>query len=227
MSEPAAAGSRKDGQHAAAWPIYRRLLGYAGRYWPLLTAASVGMVVEALAGGAFVQLMKPLVNDGFVDPKPEMAVLLPLAIVGLFVLRGFATFVTDYGMARAGRSVVRDLREQILGKYLRLPSSHFDVESVPAMVSRLNFDTEQVTQAGTDAVKTIVTDGLTIAYLLAIMLWVSAKVTLAMVLITPLIGVLVWYVGKRYRKISRGIQDGMGGLAHSAEQSLSARARRP
>jgi subfamily B ATP-binding cassette protein MsbA len=180
------------------------------------------MVVEALAGGAFVQLMKPLVNDGFVDPKPDMAVLLPLAIVGLFVLRGFATFVTDYGMARAGRSVVRDLREQILGKYLRLPSSHFDVESVPAMVSRLNFDTEQVTQAGTDAVKTIVTDGLTIAYLLAIMLSVSVKVTMAMILIAPLIGVLVWVVGKRYRKISRGIQDGMGALAQSAEQSLAA-----
>jgi subfamily B ATP-binding cassette protein MsbA len=222
MSAPQVVQKPVDGQHAAAWPIYRRLLGYAARYWPLLTAASVGMVVEALAGGAFVQLMKPLVNDGFVDPKPEMAVLLPLAIVGLFVLRGFATFVTDYGMARAGRSVVRDLREQILGKYLRLPSSHFDVESVPAMVSRLNFDTEQVTQAGTDAVKTIVTDGLTIVYLLAIMLWVSAKVTLAMVLITPLIGVLVWYVGKRYRKISRGIQDGMGQLAQSAEQSLAA-----
>ncbi|MFC7300984.1 lipid A export permease/ATP-binding protein MsbA [Cognatiluteimonas weifangensis] len=222
MSEPRPAAAAADGRPPAAWPIYRRLLGYAGRYWPLLTAASIGMVVEALAGGAFVQLMKPLVNDGFVDPKPEMAVLLPLAIVGLFVLRGIATFVTDYGMARAGRSVVRDLREQILGKYLRLPSSHFDVESVPAMVSRLNFDTEQVTQAGTDAVKTIVTDGLTIVYLLAIMLWVSVKVTLAMVLITPLIGVLVWYVGKRYRRISRGIQDGMGRLAQSAEQSLAA-----
>ncbi len=207
---------------AAAWPIYRRLLGYASRYWPLLAAATLGMVIEALAGGSFVQLMKPLVNDGFVDPKPRMAVLLPLAIVGLFVLRGIATFVTDYGMARVGRSVVRDLREQILGKYLRLPSAHYDNESVPAMVSRLNFDTEQVTEASTNAIKILVTDGLTIAYLLASMLWVSVKVTMAMVFIAPLIGVLVWYVGKRYRKISRGIQDGMGGLAHSAEQSLSA-----
>lgn len=215
-------GARATPGHAAAWPIYRRLLGLSARYWPLLLAASVGMVVEALAGGAFVQLMKPLVNDGFVHPKPQMAVLLPLAIVGLFVLRGMATFVSDYGMARAGRSVVRDLREQVLGKYLRLPSAHFDTESVPAMVSRLNFDTEQVTQASTDAAKTLVTDGLTIAYLFGIMLWVSAKVTLAMVFIAPLIGVLVWSVGKRYRKISGGIQEGMGALAQSAEQSLSA-----
>ena len=208
--------------HTPAWPIYKRLLGYATRYWPLLTVATIGMVVEAVAGGTFVQLMKPLVNDGFVDPKPRMAVLLPLAIVGLFILRGIATFVTDYGMARAGRSVVRDLRELILGKYLRLPSARFDSEAVPAMVSRLNFDTEQVTSASTDAVKTIVTDGLTIAYLLGLMLMTSVKVTLAMVLIAPLIGVLVWYVGKRYRRISRGIQDGMGALAQSAEQSLAA-----
>jgi subfamily B ATP-binding cassette protein MsbA len=209
-------------QHGKAWPIYRRLLGLSARYWPLLLAASIGMIVEALAGGTFVQLMKPLVNDGFVHPKPRMAVLLPLAIVALFVLRGIATFVTDYGMARAGRSVVRDLREQLLGKFLRLPSTRFDTESVPAMVSRLNFDTEQVTQASTDAAKTLVTDGLTIAYLLAIMLSVSVKVTMAMILIAPLIGVLVWVVGKRYRKISRGIQDGMGALAQSAEQSLAA-----
>ena len=208
--------------HTPAWPIYRRLLGYTRRYWPLMAVAALGMVVEAVAGGAFVQLMDPLVNRGFVHPEPEMAVLLPLAIVGLFILRGIATFVTDYGMARTGRSVVRDLREQILGKYLRLPSSLYDAESVPAMVSRLNFDTEQVTQAGTDAAKAIVTDGLTIAYLLVLMLLVSVKVTLAMVLITPLIGVLVWYVGKRYRRISRGIQDGMGQLAQSAEQSLAA-----
>jgi subfamily B ATP-binding cassette protein MsbA len=204
------------------WQTYRRLLTHATRYWPLLAIATLGMVVEAAAGSAFVWLMEPLTNDGFVDPKPEMALLLPAAIIGLFLLRGIATFCTDYGMARAGRSVVRDMRELVLSKYLRLPSTRFDAEAVPNMVSRLNFDTEQVTQASSDALKIIVADGLTIAFLLGMMLWTSPKVTLAMVVIAPLIGVLVWYVGGRYRRISRGIQTGMGDLAHSAEQSLAA-----
>jgi len=186
-----------------------------------LAAALVGMAVEAVAGASFVRLMKPLTNN-FVQPTAEDAVFLPLAIVGLFVLRSLATFVTDYGMARTGRSVVRDLREQVLAKYLRLPSAHFDAESTPVMVSRLNFDTEQVTQASSEALKTLVTDSLTIAGLLGIMLWASIKVTFAMLLITPLIGVIVWYVGKRYRRISGGIQDGMGRMAASAEQSLAA-----
>jgi len=205
-----------------AWAIYRRLLGYAARYWPLLTLALVAMLVEALAGATFVRLMEPLTNDGFVDPKPHMMLLLPLTIVGLFFVRGLATFATDYGMARTGRAVVRDLRELVLGKYLRLPTARFDEQSVPVMVSRLNFDTEQVAQASSDALKMMVTDGLTIAFLFGLMLYTSIKVTLAMILIAPLIGVLVWVVGRRYRKISGGIQDGMGELAATAEQSLAA-----
>ena len=206
----------------SAWTTYRRLLGYTVNYRALLVVAMIGMVVEAAAGAAFVWLMEPLTNEGFVDPQPRMALILPAAIIGLFLLRGVATFCTDYGIARVGRSVVRDLRELVLGKYLRLPSSRFDTEAVPQMVSRLNFDTEQVTQASADALKMIISDGLTIVFLFGLMLYTSVKVTLAMILIAPLIGVVVWYVGGRYRRISRGIQTGMGELAHSAEQSLAA-----
>jgi subfamily B ATP-binding cassette protein MsbA len=177
-------------QPSAAWPIYRRLLGYARRYWPLLAVATVGMLVEAVAGGAFIRLMEPLVNQGFVHPEPGMAVRLPLIIVGLFVLRGVATYVTDYGMARAGRSVVRDLRESI--------------------------------QASADALKVIITDALTILIMLGVMLSMSVKVTIAMLLVAPLIGVIVSYVGGRYRRISGGIQDGMAQMAQTAEQALAA-----
>ena len=205
-----------------AWPIYRRLLGHAMRYWPMLAIATLGMIVEGLAGGWFIKLMEPLVNEGFVDPDPAQATRLPLIIVALFLLRGVATFVTDYGMARAGRSVVRDLRERILDKYLRLPSSRFDTESVPGMVSRLNFDTEQVTQASANALKIIVTDTIVVVFLLGVMLSTSFKVTIAMLVITPLIGAIVWYVGRRYRRISSSVQDGMAEMAQAAEQSLAA-----
>ena len=58
------------------WPIYKRLLGYTRRYWPFLTAALIAMVVEAAAGGAFVNLMEKLTNS-FVTPTPEMALILP------------------------------------------------------------------------------------------------------------------------------------------------------
>ena len=208
--------------HAPVWPIYKRLLGYTRTYWVFMVGAVIAMVVEALAGYHFTKLMEPLVNEGFVDPQPRAAVVLPLTILGLFLMRSVATWVSDYTLAKTGRSVVRDLREQVLQKYLHLPSSHFDTEATPVMVSRLNFDTEQVTQASADALKTVVADTLTIIAMLAVMLQMSVKVTLAMLLVVPLIGALVSYVGKRYRRISRGIQDGMGTMAQTAEQSLAA-----
>ena len=207
---------------ASAWAVYGRLLGRARRYWPYLAAAAVGMLLEAASAGAFTLLMKPMVNDTFVAPDPTLRWVLPLAIVALFVVRGMATFATDYGMSRAGRSVVRDLRQDVLAKYLRLPSTRFDTEPVPAMVSRLNYDTEQVTQASSDAIKVMITDSVTIVVLLGVMFYSSPLVTAVMLVVAPLIAVVSAVVGRRYRKINRGIQDGVANMAQVAEQALSA-----
>ncbi len=206
----------------AAWRTYRRLLSYARPYRLYLACAAAGMVFEAGAAAAFAMLMKPMVNQTFVAHNPDVRWTLPLAILGLFVVRGFATFVTDYGMARSGRSIVRDLRTAVLEKFLRLPSARFDREPVAAMVSRLNYDTEQVTQATSEALKVVVTDSLTIVALLSVMFYQSVRVTLAMLLIAPLIAGISAYVGSRYRRINRGIQSGVAGMAQAAEEVLSA-----
>ena len=206
----------------AAWPIYRRLLGYARPYVPFLGIAVLGMLVEAASAGAFTYLMKPMVDQTFVAKNPDVRWVLPLSILGLFVLRGVATFVTDYGMARTGRSVVLDLRRQVLGKFLRMPSDRFDREPIPALVSRLNYDTEQVSSATSEAIKVSLTDTLTILVMIGVMLAQSVKVTLAVLLVAPVIGYISSRVGRRYRRINRGIQEGVGHMAQAAEEALSA-----
>ena len=205
-----------------AWRIYRRLLGYARPYLPFLGIAVLGMLVEAASAGAFTYLMKPMVDQTFVAKNPDVRWVLPLSILGLFVLRGVATFVTDYGMARTGRSVVLDLRRQVLGKFLRMPSDRFDREPVPALVSRLNYDTEQVANATSEAIKVSLTDTLTILVMIGVMLAQSVKVTLAVLLVAPVIGYISSRVGRRYRRINRGIQEGVGHMAQAAEEALSA-----
>jgi subfamily B ATP-binding cassette protein MsbA len=205
------------------WRIYRRLLGWTRRYWPMLGVAVLGMTVEAGAGGAFTWMMGPLIDETFVarGGSPN-GWLVPAAIVGLFLLRGIATFVTDYGMANAARRVVRDLRQALLMKFLELPGARFDREPVPMLVSRLNYDTEQVAQATGEAIKVIVTDTLMIAAQLAVMFYNSARVSLVLLVIGPLIAGISGYVSRRYRRLSHGIQEGVGKLAHAAEEALSA-----
>jgi subfamily B ATP-binding cassette protein MsbA len=206
---------------ASAWPIYRRLVAFAGKYRGLLLLALLGMVVEAAAGGVFTKLMQPVVDETFVVRDAKGSAWLPLAIVGLFVLRGISGYLTDYNMARAGRGIARDMRVRVLGKYLRLPGLRFDTEPVPSMLVRLGSDSDQVAQATIDAAKVMLQQSFQIIAALVVMLWTSWQVTLAILVLAPPLAWVMDKVGKRYRRVSHRIQESSEHLMQSADQSLS------
>ncbi len=204
-----------------AWPIYRRLVRFAAPYRALLWLALLGMLIEAAAGGAFTLLMKPIVDRTFVIKDATVGVWMPLAIVGLFVLRGIAGYLTDYNMARSGRGIARDLRVRVLGKYLHLPGLRFDTEPVSSMLVRLGSDSDQVAQATIDAVKVMLQQSLQVIASLLVMFWNSWQVTLAILVLAPPLAWVMDKVGKRYRRFSHRIQESSAHLMQSADQSLS------
>jgi subfamily B ATP-binding cassette protein MsbA len=109
-----------------------------------------------------------------------------------------------------------------MNKFLLLPSARFDREPVSMLVSRLNYDTEQVTQAASDSIKSVISDSLLIAAQLTVMFYNSVRVSLVLLVVAPLIALISLYVSQRYRRLNRKIQEGVGQLAHSAEEALSA-----
>ncbi len=203
------------------WQTYKRLLGFSGPYRGLLGLAAVGMLLEAAAGGAFTWLMAPVINLTFIDKNREISLLLPLAIVGLFVVRGVAGYTTDMCMGKSARSIARDLRVAVLGKYLRMPGLRFDSEPVPSMLVRLGSDSDQVSQAAVDAMKVMIQQSLQVVAALAVMLWYSWKVTLAILLLGPVLAWIMDKVAKRYRRVGHRIQESSGELMQSADQALS------
>lgn len=203
------------------WRIYRRLLGLVRPYrWALLLAL-LGLLVEGAAAGAFGVLTKPMVDETFVARNREFGVLLPLAIVGIFVVRGVAGYLSDYFMARAARGVARDMRVRALDKYLRLPGLRFDAEPVPSMLVRLGSDSDQVAQAVVDAGKVMLQQSLQVVAMLAVMLYASWRVTLAVLLLGPLIAWLMDRVGRRYRRYGHKVQETAAQMMQAADQALS------
>ncbi|WP_368565818.1 lipid A export permease/ATP-binding protein MsbA [Pseudoxanthomonas sp. UTMC 1351] len=209
------------GANLSPWQTYRRLIGLASPYSGLLWLAGLGMVIEAVAGAGFTWLMGPIVNETFITKNTGVSLLLPLAIVGLFLARGFAGYLTDYSMAKSGRGIARDLRVTVLGKYLRLPGLRFDVEPVPSMLMRLGSDSDQVAQAAIDAMKVMVQQSLQVIAMLGVMLWTSWQVTIAILVLAPPLAWVMDKVGRRYRRISHRIQESGGSLMQSADQALS------
>ena len=205
---------------ATPWQVYRRLLRFARPYRPLLVIAGIGMLFEAASAAAFTKLMEPVVDETFIDRNSEFSLVLPMAIVALFLLRGVAGYITDIHMAKSGRGIARDLRVQVLGKYLRLPGLRFDAEPVPSMLVRLGSDSDQVAQAAIDAMKVMLQQTLQVIAMLGVMLWTSWQVTIAILIMAPPLAWIMDKVGKRYRRISHKIQESGAALMQSADQAL-------
>jgi subfamily B ATP-binding cassette protein MsbA len=204
---------------APTWPIYRRVLGFARPYRGLLALALLGMLIEAAAGGAFTFMMKPI-TDGLANPSPDMIWQMPLIIVGIFVVRGLAGYMSDVFMARSARSIARDLRVRVFDKFLRMPGLHFDREPVSNMQMRLGSDSDQVAQAAVDAAKVMLQQSLQVIAMLSVMLYTSWRVTLAVLLIAPIMAWMMDTVGKRYRRYGHRIQESGGRLLQAADQAL-------
>lgn len=205
----------------SGWKTYRRLLTFAKPYRWLLVAAALSALVEAGASSVFLGLMKPITNETFVARNTHFAEWLPWVIVGLFLVRGIAGYITDMSMGRAARSVARDMRVLVLGKYLRLPGSRFDAEPVPSMLIRLGSDSDQVAQAAVDALKTMIQQSLQAIGALFVMLYNSWQVTISILILAPLLAYVMNKVAKRYRRVSHRIQESGADLLQAADQTLS------
>ncbi len=209
------------GKEISAWAVYRRLLGLARPYRHVLVIAAISMVVEAAAAGAFAWLTKPMVDETFVLKNQQFGLLMPLAIIAIFVVRGAAGYITDLNMAKSARGIARDMRVSAMDKYLRLPGLRFDSEPVPSMLVRLGSDSDQLAQAVIDSGKVMIQQSLQAAAMVAVMLYASWRVTVAVLLLGPLVAWLMNKVGHRYRRYGHRVQETSAELMLAADQALS------
>ena len=199
---------------------YRRLRQYARPYWGLIAIGILAMALEATASGATLWLLGPIVDDIFV--AHDFSYWLPAGLVLLLMARGLFGLVSDYTIARAGRNVARDLRMQLMAKYLALPGARFDTEPVPSMLTRLGADSEQVAQAAVDSLKVMISNVLGIIATLVVMLWTSWRVSLVLLLLAPAMAWMMGKVGKRYRRLNHAIQESSAQMLQTADQALHA-----
>ncbi len=109
-------------------------------------------------------------------------------IVGVFVLRGLGSYVSEYGLAWIGSRVVYDLRCEASDHLLRLPTTFYDASSAGYLLSKVTFDAQQVASTASEAITVAIRNTLTIAFMLAYLLWMNWQLTLIAFAAFPLVG---------------------------------------
>ena len=136
--------------------LYARLLGYLRPYWRIFALAVLGMVCTAATEPVFPAIMKYLLDNGFKTGDSRLVWLIPLGIVALFSVRGILSFCTNYLMTWISTRLVIDLRRQLFGKILTMPTQTFHEQSAGKLISRLIYDTDNVNHAATNVLVTAV-----------------------------------------------------------------------
>ncbi|URL60036.1 lipid A export permease/ATP-binding protein MsbA [Luteibacter flocculans] len=204
------------------WQTYKRLLSYTKRFRTAGIIAIIGMIIDPACLSLFTNLLQPLIDNLFIARDPYTIFWMPIWIIGIFAVRGVASYCTDYGIAYVGRNVVQAIRIDVFAAYLRLPSTFFAKEPSGQQISRITYTSEQVAAASSDSLKVAVTEGLTVVGLLAVMLYQSAYLAMALLVLVPCVVVIVTIISRRYRKISKRIQGNMGTVTSAVEEAVAA-----
>jgi ATP-binding cassette, subfamily B, bacterial MsbA len=215
---PVPTGSAAPGAGAT----YRRLLRYLKPYRGRFLLGMLGGVVFSATMVAFAPFAKGFVGGTLIHQDPRTIIWVPLALVGLFTLRGIADFTQTYCMGYVGRRIVSDLRRDVFVHIQHLPIGYFDASSSAALLSRLTYNSEQVAQATTDSVNTVLRTTLTIIGSIGWLLYTNVRLTLIALIMGPLVGWLVSTINRRFRRYGRRIQDSMGDVTRVAKESFEA-----
>ncbi|HEY4999878.1 MAG TPA: ABC transporter transmembrane domain-containing protein, partial [Usitatibacter sp.] len=201
--------------------LYLRLLKHVWPYRGALAAGIVAMIVGGLADAALVKLLNPLIKNLFIHPDPTLALLLPLGIVGVFLVSGIASFGSGYATQWVSQNVILDLRRLMFDKVLRLPPGFFDEVATASLVTKFTNDVNNLAAASTSVLTVLVRDSVTIAALIAILVWSNWKLTMVTFVVIPPIALVVRAFSKRLRQMSRETQRAIGGIAEVLDESIA------
>jgi ATP-binding cassette, subfamily B, bacterial MsbA len=202
--------------------LYKRLLSYSLRYWPLFATSLIALVFAAVTEPLFASLMKPLIDENFSGERTEMAKWLPVIIIVLFLVRGLATYINEYCSAKLAGLVVHDLRFDMLSGILRFPNSYFVEQPAGKIISTVSTNVDAVTEAGFNIITVLIRDGAIVIGLMAILLYTNWQLTLICFAILPLIAIGVSVAAKRLNRFAHSAQTSHADLVQSISEVIGA-----
>ncbi|MFQ5828053.1 MAG: ABC transporter ATP-binding protein [Candidatus Methylomirabilia bacterium] len=201
--------------------LYPRFFAYLRPYWAwLLGGTGLAMVVAAM-DGTVAWLVKPAMDEIFIKQDLLMLKLIPLALLGAYLLKGASRYGQSYLMASVGERVIAALRRDLYTHVQRMPLSFFaDLHSAELM-SRMINDVNRLARLSSQVLVMAVRQVATIAVLLAVMLLREWVLTLIAVVVFPFVGVAIRAIGRKLYKINRRAQEKIAELNVVLQESFT------
>lgn len=206
---------------ATTWQNFKRLFKYTRGLRFGMFFAIIGMLGYAAIDTLVFSQLQPLIDEGLTDTNPNIMKYAPVFVIGAFLIRGISHFTATYCLAWMGNHVVMRLRQQLFEHIVAMPVPFHDSESTGNLISKITYDTQQLLNAVSKALLTLIREGAFVVGLIALMFYNSWQLSAIFLLIIPIIAAIVVFVSKRFREVSKRIQGMMGKVTSATEQTFN------
>ena len=186
-----------------------------------LVAAVLAALVGAITEPMVPALLQPLLDDGFTAGRLPLW-LVPLAIIGLFAVRGVAGFVAQYSLAWTANRAVLELRRAMFETLLTARASIFTQHTSSSLSNTLVYEVQSGTTLLVASLLTLVKDSLVLAALLAYLLWLNWQLTIFVALLFPVVAWVMRALGRRLHSLTVQGQAATDELAYVVEENVLA-----
>jgi len=197
------------------------------RLWPMISpfrlgllVAGVALIVNAAIDPFMLTLLKTLLDNVIGQKNPGILVWMPLVIIGLILIRGVSGYISSYCISWVSGKVVMALRCRLFSHMMGMPVAFFDQQSTGTLLSRISYDCEQVASSSSGSLVTVVREGASILGLFVMMFYYSWQLSLILLVLAPIVSLAIRIVSRRFRRISKNMQNTMGQVTSHAEQML-------
>lgn len=180
---------------------FKRILSLLKPYKGRLLLALGGMVVTAATEPAVAAMMKLLLDKGFSETRSFSLWLVPVFVIGIFVVRGLSTFTTSYMMSSVTGRLMATLRQQMFRQLLDVPLSYYKDNSTGKLINAMMLEVHQILDMIRNVMIVLIRDSLTVIGLLGYLFWLNWKLTLVTVLLVPAIAFIIRLTAKRLKRL--------------------------
>lgn len=204
----------------STWKTFKRLWPKVSCYSVYLVVIMICLVINGASDTYLLSLIQPLLDKGFAQNNHSFLFNLAFIVLGLFVIRGLSSYISGYVLAWISGHIVMGMRQELFAHFAYSPVSFYDQNSTGRLLSRIVYDSEQVAASSADCLISVVRESIYLAGLVIVMFYNSWQLSMILLIIGPIVGILITIISKRFRKLSKSIQNSMGIVTSSAEQML-------
>lgn len=200
---------------------FKRILHYSKPYWWRIVISMTASLCVGGTDAAIAWMVEPLLKKIFSERDMTIFILVPVALIIVFLFRGVARFLQGYYIQTAGQLAIQDIRNEVYRKQIGLPLRYFTDNPTGTLMSRIMSDVGQMQQGVANIVTSLLRDGVTAIGLLGVIFYRNWQLALITFIVLPLTAVPAQKIGKRIKNLAKQSLGQMGEITSILQETFS------